>query len=429
MAVKSRESIDTGATCITTGTGNAPPILYRGPYDIPSSMERIASTERSNRSVMNPCSHTKFAADWCRSSYYWHDEVHQLWSYTAQDAALEFMWQHAKLLGYPYENPQTESWGWYLAGKKSFADANPWPPVFDWDQASARAYTAMVPSMSTDLNLSVALAEIHDVWRMFEVFDFRHGFMKRLSQYWKRFTKDFTLRDLADAKLQWEFGWKQTYRDLRGIISNVLNFSERLDDLLSRQNAPQRRHYAETPDGPTELYEQEHLISVSADPDYKRTCQMISATYNATMEYDYYLPSYSIYGLRTRAFLDAYGLNLNLSTIWELIPFSFVVDWFVGIGNFLQSNEDYWLEPTLQIRQFCHSLKFVYSRKVESRLRQDPWVTVVTTDETEYHRSLGIPNMGPVDLREGSGLQQSRVVIGASLLSARSRPPRRSFRA
>lgn len=42
----------------------------------------------------------------------------------------------------------------------------------------------------------------------------------------------------------------------------------------------------------------------------------------------------------TRNFLEQYGLKLSLINVWDMIPYSFVVDWFFHIGTFLQDLED-----------------------------------------------------------------------------------------
>jgi hypothetical protein len=39
--------------------------------------------------------------------------------------------------------------------------------------------------------------------------------------------------------------------------------------------------------------------------------------------------------------LDQWGINNPLVIAWELVPFSFVVDWFVNVGDFLQSQTDF----------------------------------------------------------------------------------------
>jgi len=39
--------------------------------------------------------------------------------------------------------------------------------------------------------------------------------------------------------------------------------------------------------------------------------------------------------------LDQWGISNPASIVWELVPFSFVVDWFVNIGDFLDSQTDF----------------------------------------------------------------------------------------
>lgn len=70
-----------------------------------------------------------------------------------------------------------------------------------------------------------------------------------------------------------------------------------------------------------------------------------SQWYVDTMTYDWHLRCH----LQTRVSVDNYyawkanelGLLNPLSIAWELVPFSFVVDWFVPIGNYLQGLTDF----------------------------------------------------------------------------------------
>lgn len=39
--------------------------------------------------------------------------------------------------------------------------------------------------------------------------------------------------------------------------------------------------------------------------------------------------------------LDQWGISTPLSLAWELVPYSFVVDWFVNVGDFLSSQSDF----------------------------------------------------------------------------------------
>lgn len=64
-------------------------------------------------------------------------------------------------------------------------------------------------------------------------------------------------------------------------------------------------------------------------------------------------------GIQTRLMQDI-GVN-PLVTAWELIPFSFVVDWFVGIGDFLAAHTG--LDLTAQ-RKICTSVKRDYVEQI-----------------------------------------------------------------
>lgn len=70
--------------------------------------------------------------------------------------------------------------------------------------------------------------------------------------------------------------------------------------------------------------------------------------------FTFYLGSYQ------QSVLDKFGLRLNLENTWDLIPFSFVVDWFTKIGDMLASLDaaDQWTHVPL--------MGFISSRKAYS---------------------------------------------------------------
>lgn len=58
-------------------------------------------------------------------------------------------------------------------------------------------------------------------------------------------------------------------------------------------------------------------------------------------------------------FLDELGLNPDLKTLWDIIPFSFVVDYFLPIGDFLESlHPRGWFNPSFTI-DGGYSVKYV----------------------------------------------------------------------
>jgi hypothetical protein len=82
------------------------------------------------------------------------------------------------------------------------------------------------------------------------------------------------------------------------------------------------------------------------------------------------------------------------SILWEAIPFSFVVDWFVNIGDMIGNIEDQLIDPLpIVIHDFSHSLKYGY----RTRLRWT-WNTKIVTDLgyrafEVYERRRDVPSL------------------------------------
>lgn len=345
-------------------------------------------TKRGISRRFNPCYHKRYDGDINTASYSWSD-----WSGN---------WQMQTDNAFAYfASIQPDGLDPHVEGID--------PIVFDWVAASARAYQAMKPSVSegSALNLTMFLVEIRDLTRLADLWRRSYGFVKNLSR----------------GYLNWEFGYKQAYRDLRDILRRTYDWQKRLESFLSKANEVQVRHYSEPVDVPL-TYTKEWTILTDSHyphPDNRKVVQLDGPPlYTATMEYDYSVPSYRFgdHEVKVRAFLDAFGLNLNPSTIWDLIPWSFVVDWFVGVGNVLESKEDSWLEPIMRIKRFCHSVKYSFTTMTECRRAMGPWTTVLRTTGKRYQRLNSIPDLGPVDF-QSSDFTGRRVALATSLLTSR----------
>lgn len=65
------------------------------------------------------------------------------------------------------------------------------------------------------------------------------------------------------------------------------------------------------------------------DITYSDTILVDSSPVDRVTRYHVYTKPYNV------GVLEALGLNINLSNTWDLLPFSFVVDWFVKVGDLL----------------------------------------------------------------------------------------------
>lgn len=76
---------------------------------------------------------------------------------------------------------------------------------------------------------------------------------------------------------------------------------------------------------------------------------------NDVVRYNIYLTPYSI------GVLEALGLDINFVNTWDLVPFSFVVDWFISVEKTLKSLDVADLESKI------HLISLLTSRKVTQR--------------------------------------------------------------
>lgn len=102
--------------------------------------------------------------------------------------------------------------------------------------------------------------------------------------------------------------------------------------------------------------------------------------------------------------LTTYGLSPSFYVVWDMIPFSFIVDWFIPVGDVLSvvDAENRFSEQNYSITDVCFSLSYVreigtYAYKVYSRWRSDALRSLngfywfdkpETSDKTKLYRIL-----------------------------------------
>lgn len=82
-----------------------------------------------------------------------------------------------------------------------------------------------------------------------------------------------------------------------------------------------------------------------------------------------------------KSWLKAYGFKLSAVNVWDMIPYSFVVDWFLHVGDILQKFEDYQQMYHLKVSNAWVTFTTVYDgQKTYQRLPYRfqgslPWMT------------------------------------------------------
>jgi hypothetical protein len=179
-----------------------------------------------------------------------------------------------------------------------------------------------------------------------------------------------TLRQVArlgsDAYLQAKFNILPLLSDISGIHTALDQTMSRLNQLVAGQGQTRRRHYTFLLDDVTNIDDLGYSTS-SGNPSYheidpmgtifnRRQVVSNPSVFHAEIEYNYNYTKYQLEHARVLSFLDAIGVNLNPAIIWNAIPWSFVVDWVIGIGQWLDSRKRLNMEPLINIHRYLWSI-------------------------------------------------------------------------
>jgi hypothetical protein len=85
---------------------------------------------------------------------------------------------------------------------------------------------------------------------------------------------------------------------------------------------------------------------------------LVKARFHRTLQYQYTAPEFQGWLSRLRQFVDAFGI-LDPSAIWDIVPFSFVLDWFIQVGKWMHNNRPRLFAADIKVLDYCESIKRV----------------------------------------------------------------------
>lgn len=204
--------------------------------------------------------------------------------------------------------------------------------------------------------LGVALAEIRELPRM----------LKTTALAFKRGTKSLSNR-AADQWLNSQFGWKPFLGDIRDMISTYFSMENQLRFL--RNHNGKWLHRSCTLNNQTELECNEetgrtHIFPTltsnfydawTADDWWIKTETSVSDRQWFEGRFRYYIPNINSVYWERNAVRKLYGINLTPSLVWELVPWSWLIDWFSNVGDVI-SNLDNNLADNL-VAQYAYVME------------------------------------------------------------------------
>jgi hypothetical protein len=309
---------------------------------------------------------------------------------------------------------------------------------------SGIALQDMLPQIRPDLSILNDILELKDFKSLPRTFSrslptvtaLTNRVISKVGPLW-RHSKWLTLRELlrtgSDAYLQMQFNILPLYRDIQAIRRSILTINSRVQNLRERSGSPQKHFFKRFLD---DIYTDEHSSTFYGVPqsttirtisNIRRDVVYSDRVFTGALRFNYTLDEGDGEFTLTKAFLDSLGVRLDASIIWNAIPWSFVVDWFIGIGQWLKRNASRPnLQPVTVITGLTFSLKV--TRKVSVSLfpigdATNGWPatsggTIFESSESAYSRWLG--ESGDVNRGiESSGLNLKEFSLASALLLSR----------
>jgi len=173
-----------------------------------------------------------------------------------------------------------------------------------------------------------------------------------------------TAKELADDHLAVSFGLLPLFDDLKNMF-RILKIWRKFYDNMDKVAQKHRYWRVRPPHDLSRLFPQVTLngvVPVEIRPGVSAgipvrcviTCE--EAVHHATASYSYICPEFHGWLSRVSQFIDAFGV-IDPAALWDVIPFSFIIDWFYGVGNWLHRNRPRAFPCDVWIQDYCESFK------------------------------------------------------------------------
>jgi hypothetical protein len=171
-------------------------------------------------------------------------------------------------------------------------------------------------------------------------------------------------RDLASADITYQFGITNLVRDIGEFVGTLKHWRSHYDSVLSGMHRLRTARFApQVLDdyGDSKTFYGTRIISgqtLNLRVEVKRD----AGVFHRTLLYNYTAPEFMGVVARLKQFVDAFGI-LDTSAMWDgIVPFSFILDWFFGIRDWLHKNVRPRLYPAdVVARDYCESIALDYT--------------------------------------------------------------------
>jgi len=427
-----------GAYVLNSALQRSPKIWTQstaGPYSPIQRYSGLTSSlsyETGNDGSFRPCTHVK--TTWTAAPI---ESRTLTWDYTRTPSSFNSWTTSSGFQKAFHQDYYNEFLSW--CSSDTLPDLN----SINWGSLSQTALESMLPSLGGQNSYLNYLLELRDFRKLASSLSGQIADKMTVLEALLGFNrKDGTLAKLSKSYLMGKFGYQSLYNDVKSFFDAAVNFKKRIDTFVKLANTDLQAHFGTTISGTARgeilRFNSGAIggkgVSGSIGGQARITALASNGVkYNATLRYRYPLPpELSRAGSELKQLLDVLGVSLNPAIVWNAIPFTFLVDYFVNIGKWLNRLRIDNIRFQTEIRDFCHSAKVTRATVYDVQFRDGfagpnneqmffwgPRTVSDMCEKTSYVRKKGIPNF--LTAFQVTGLNQAEFAIGGALIGARSR--------
>jgi len=338
------------------------------------------------------------------------------------------------------------------------------PRPADYSVLEAQALRKMLPGIKAELSLINSVIELKDFKSVAKTaanaaklavkrgFTMRQQFRRAYRSLRRIVNNDVPIEaTAAGAYLQAQFNVLPLISDVIAIKNAIARTEEQVRKLVNRAGVPQTTHFTRRLGAEATIEDSSSAYTFVRQPEdlnlnflqYQRAYlsrKVVSdePVFHAELDYSFEFSRWQVEHAQLLGLLDGLGVNLNPAIIWNAIPWSFVVDWLVGVSRWLSDRKTLNLEPRINIRGYLWSYKrsrWIYPWAVVERnftpsvelpalsdYYYPPRTTLGAVRETSYKRMIEWPSTSSL---ESSGVSLTELTLGSALVIARRRLPKR----
>jgi len=247
--------------------------------------------------------------------------------------------------------------------------------------------------------------------------------------------KGWSARKVADHHLGVKFGLIPFLNDVQAFISRLKTWREAYDRVST---LPDKRYTFHRKMDlkflyPTKTFEINSQTPLGAEVRCTCVQETRQAYWHAQTLYGFRCPEFQGWVTRLYQLSDAFGVT-DLAALWDVVPFSFIVDWFFTVSSWLHKHSPKLFPASVVVYDYLESVTLettrTYSLTFNGPTPVSPfytrWENILIGEDTykTYVRKRFRPEPNQVTLLTGLKRQRSfvninRVGIASSLLAQR----------